>query len=312
MFSSKLSGSRLVRLLATLLSVILVFVLLRREWQQIAETIRQIEISRLLLVLLVMLVSRGFVTIRWHILLRSAGVNSSLSQSSKITFAGLFASNFLPSTVGGDLARMAGALQANFDPTISAASLIVDRVVGLAGMALAMPIGLQKLLLFQSSSTAFPMLASQASWSGKLRNRASRILKKLLAAFKLWLAKPRALFLSLLATLGHMTALFFTIALLLDSVGEEMSFLLIGGLWSLVYLITLVPFTINGLGLQEVSISYAFSQLGGIDLANSLVLALLIRTLFMLASLPGALFLSEVLPGISKAQPILDRIDDAS
>ena len=92
--------------------------------------------------------------------------------------------------------------------------------------------------------------------------------------------------------------------------GESLALIQIAGLWTLVYFITLIPFTINALGLQEVSISFAFSQLGGIDFANSLVLALLIRTLFMLASLPGAIFISDVLPGIAKAKPILSKIDD--
>ena len=83
----------------------------------------------------------------------------------------------------------------------------------------------------------------------------------------------------------------------------------IAALWSLVYLITLLPFTINAFGLQEISITYAFSEIGGISPANSLALALLIRTLFMLASLPGAFFLSDVLPGVAQAQPLLQKLD---
>jgi len=43
--------------------------------------------------------------------------------------------------------------------------------------------------------------------------------------------------------------------------------------------------------------------------ANSLVLALLLRTLYVLASLPGALVLSDVLPGMAKAQPLLTKLD---
>ncbi len=309
MIANNKLGSRNIRLLATLLALALVVVLLRRQgWDEISQAVGQIQLSRFILVMTIMLFSRIFVIARWHVLLRSAGIETSWWQTLKITFAGLFASNFLPSTVGGDVARMGGALQAGFDPAISAASLVVDRVVGLAGMALAFPFGLQKLLLYRSANAS--MLGAQAAWWGTLQKRSARILKRLFAAFKIWLAKPQALLLSLLATLGHMTALFLTISLLLEGMGDELPFLEIAGLWSMVYLITLVPFTINGLGLQEVSTSFAFSQLGGVDPANALVLALLVRTLFMLASLPGALFLSEVLPGISKAQPILDRIDE--
>ena len=97
-----------------------------------------------------------------------------------------------------------------------------------------------------------------------------------------------------------------TIGILLTGMGDSLPLLQIAGLWSLVYVITLLPFTINALGLQEVTISFAFTQLGGVSAANSLVLAILVRTLFLLTSLPGALFLSDVLPGISQARKKLD------
>jgi hypothetical protein len=83
----------------------------------------------------------------------------------------------------------------------------------------------------------------------------------------------------------------------------------VAGLQSLVYIFTLIPISISGWGLQELSISYAFTTLGHVDPAHSLVLALLLRTLYLLVSLPGALFLSSVLPGMAKAQPLLTKLD---
>jgi hypothetical protein len=83
----------------------------------------------------------------------------------------------------------------------------------------------------------------------------------------------------------------------------------VAGLQSLVYIFTLIPISISGWGLQELSISYAFTTLGHVDPANSLVLALLLRILYILASLPGALLLSDVLPGMAKAQPLLAKLD---
>ena len=74
-------------------------------------------------------------------LLRSGGVKARWGQSLRITFAGLFATNFLPTTIGGDLARLAGAIQYGFDATVSAASLVADRLIGLAGMVFVLPLG---------------------------------------------------------------------------------------------------------------------------------------------------------------------------
>lgn len=309
MFSNIKSRSTILRMFATLAALALVYWLLSRQgWEEILAAIGQIQTSRFVWAIALIFLSRFFVTARWHILLRSAGIQSNFSQSARITFAGLFANNFLPSTVGGDVARMGGALQMGFDAAISAASLVVDRAIGLIGMAFAFPIGLQKLLLFRSLGS-IPLVAAQLPSKSPLFKRAKRIIERIWVSLKIWVKKPLSLLSSLLLTFLHMLALFMAIDILLRGMGESLPFIQIAGLWTLVYFVTLIPFTINALGLQEVSISYAFSQLGGVDFANSLVLALLIRTLFMLASLPGAFFISDVLPGIAKAKPILAKID---
>jgi uncharacterized membrane protein YbhN (UPF0104 family) len=292
----------------------MVYLLSQQGWQEISEAIRGIQLSRFLTALLLMFASRFFVLSRWHVLLKSANVDISLAQSARITFAGLFSNNFLPSTVGGDLARLGGALQLGFDGAISAASLVADRIIGVVGMFLVLPIGLQKLFLadgvIPSSNSAFLIMVTSENWLGKMWNRGKKIARRILSALKLWLKEPKSLATSLVFTLLHMTSLFSAINILLAGMGEELPFFQVAGLWSLVYVITLLPFTINALGLQEISISYAFTQLGGVGAANSLVLALLVRTLFLITSLPGALFLSDILPGIAKARPMMKRFDD--
>ena len=76
----------------------------------------------------------------------SAGTGITLRQSTHLTFAMLFASNFLPTTIGGDVVRLAGALRLGFDQAISVASLVVDRLVGMTGMAMALLLGLPDFL----------------------------------------------------------------------------------------------------------------------------------------------------------------------
>ena len=303
----------LLRILGTLLALaLLVYLLGQQGWDEIWAAVRTIELPRFLLALLLMFGSRACVVGRWHVLLRSGEVPATWGQSTRITFAGLFANNFLPSTVGGDVARLGGALQAGFDAATSAASLAVDRVIGLVGMALATPIGLTRLLgLATTSALAAPSLAlaTESGWFGRLWARGLHLLRRLGHAMKLWLQQPRALFVSLLFTLGHMFFLFSAMYVLLQGMNDLLPLWLIGGLWSMVYIVTLVPFTINAMGLQELSIAFAFSQLGGVSAANSAALALLVRTLFLLASLPGALFLSDVLPGVARAKPILSTRD---
>ena len=81
-----------------------------------------------------------------------------------------------------------------------------------------------------------------------------------------------------------MVGFFGCLTVLLDGMGEQMSFWMVGGLWTFVYFVTLLPVSINGLGLQEVSIAYIFPTFGGIEESSGLTVALIFRTLVMLAS----------------------------
>lgn len=299
-----------LRFLSTLVALALMVFLLRQHWGEITQAITRIEPGRFALAMGFMLISRLAVSGRWHVLLRAAGIPIAWRQSIRITLAGLFAGNFLPSTVGGDVARLAGALQQGYDSAVSAASLLVDRLVGLVGMALAVPMGVQKLFasgLLQASATEPAWAMAAGSVLGKLVGWVRSVFARVMKAVRLWLSHPKALLSSLLFTLVHMACIFAAMYIMLEDLHDPLPFWTIAGLWSLVYLITLVPFTINALGLQEISITFAFSQLGGVSEPHSLMFAVLVRLLFMLASLPGALFLSDVLPGISKAQPLLEK-----
>ena len=94
-----------------------------------------------------------------------------------------------------------------------------------------------------------------------------------------------------------MLCLFSVVSLILNGMGENIPFWLIGGLFSIVYFVTLLPFSINGYGIQEVSMTFIFSTVGGASLQSGLTMAILFRTLMMIASLPGAAFVPELLAG---------------
>lgn len=303
----------LLRVLGTLIALALVVYLISQQgWQEIANAIARIELWRFVAALFLTLISRVAVARRWHVLMRSGGVDTSWRRSLRITFAGLFANNFLPTTVGGDVARLAGALQAGFDATVSAASLVVDRLIGLLGFAFTLPIGLQfltKSSLQSWHTVPLTVMATQAGWVGRVLSIVRKVWERLQKALRLWISQPRALLSALFFTFIHMTCLFGTLYILLEGMHDPLPFWSVAGLQSLVYIVTLIPISISGWGVQEFSITYAFSTLAGVDPANSLVLGIMLRALYVLVSLPGALFLSDVLPGMAKAQPLLTKLD---
>ncbi len=303
---SQRKGQSILRWSGTLIAVVLLLYLLSQQgWDQIGAAIAQISWGRFTLALVLMVASRLAVVGRWYALLRGAGMGISVLQGARLTFAGLFASNFLPTTIGGDVVRLAGGIRSGFDRAILVASLIVDRLVGMAGMAVA--------LLPLPLSLPSPALASQGNfrgatlttWAGlitprqgllkRLWERSLQIGRRLLQALTLWLSRPGVLLASFIFTCVHMLCLFTQIHLFLEGMGEEMSFWMIAGLWSATYFVTLLPVSINGMGVQELSTTFFYATLGGVSNPNALTLALLIRALQMLASLPGAFFIPDIL-----------------
>lgn len=321
-----------LRWAGTLLALALLLYLLSRQgWGEIMTAFGKVPFWRIAVALGLTLVSRFAVSGRWHVLLRSAGTKIPLQHTLRITFAGLFASNFLPTTIGGDVVRLGGVIRLGYDRAVSLASLIVDRLVGMAGMAMAaltllfsipelvhaLQVGFsgsgwqraaRSIGTTYGSIRVLPNAAGllvgtavlHAQWWRTLKERLGRASVHLFDALKLWLSKPQSLLGALAFTWAHMVCVFGSIGILLPGMGETMSFWRIAGLWALTYFVTLLPISVNGLGVQELTITFFFTTFGGISTASGLTIALFMRILPMFASLPGAVFIPGMLAGDEK------------
>jgi len=283
-----------------------VYLLSQQGWQEIVDSVRQIPTGRFVLVAALAFLSRLAVAGRWTSLLWLSGVDLPLGQILRITYAGLFASNFLPTSVGGDIVRLAGAVQLDSQRGRYATSIAVDRLIGLAGMAMLLPIGVAQVLagpgvsIFGGSfvmglSTPALAMAGQAAAPIRLLDRAKDGIQRTLDVIRLWLSSPRALLAALGWTWVNMILKFSSMWLLFDALGEPLGFWQIAGLWSFVYFISLFPVSINSWGLQEISAGLVFSTIGGAATASALTVALLIRTVEALASVPGVFALPGML-----------------
>ena len=287
------NGQRTLQLVGTILAIVLLVVLVKDRRNEIVDAFKNIKTSNLFLVGLLFLTSRTATAGRWHVLLRSGGVDIRLKDSTSLTFMGLFASNFLPTSIGGDVVRLAGAMQMGFDRAVCLASIAADRLIGMAGMTMVAPIG-----LFHSWSLLenLPASLSIFAWF----NKPLAFLKRTFSVFSLWLKKPLSLLGSLAFTWIHMLCLFGSIYIFADDLGIHTSFWMIAGLWSLTYFITLIPISVNGYGLQELSFTFFMTNVAGWTPAVSLSVAVLIRAFSILASLPGAFFLPSILSAMAE------------
>lgn len=286
----------IVQFAGTLLAVVLLILLLREGgWEGILSAMQKIEVADLFWVALLFIISRIATACRWHVLLRSAGINIRFKDSMALTFTGLFASNFLPTTIGGDVVRLAGAMQMGYDRAVCLASIAADRLIGMLGMLMTLPIG-----IFYSWNI-LQTIPLDLSFVGVMR-RPFAFIKRTFSAFSIWLQKPGSLFLSLLFTWIHMLCVFGSIYIFTDDLGSHVSFWMIAGLWSLTYFITLIPISINGYGLQELSFTFLFSHVAGVAPTMSLTIVVLIRAYLVISSLPGAFLLPTALAAITDKQ----------
>lgn len=284
-----------IRLAGSLLSIlILVIIFSDEQWSLVWQQLRSLQAWRIAACIVLMIVSRLATWGRWHSLLRVSSQKVSWKDTLRLTFTGLFAANVLPTTIGGDAARLAGALRLKIDGHLAAASLLADRLIGMTGMLLALPLGLPH--FWSASQQARSGLLYGAVFGGlfaKLKESLGRIWENL----RFWLQHPQVFLRALAFSLLHQLCLYLIVHILIHGFGETLPLHSIAGLWSLVYFITLVPISINGLGVQELSISNLFSSLGGLSLSTGLSIALFMRVLQVLGSLPGAFFVSGVLSG---------------
>jgi uncharacterized membrane protein YbhN (UPF0104 family) len=304
--ASWLASNRLLlmRALGTLLALALIVVLVRGEaWNEVIAALAQLSLIRIAGALGLVLMSRLFVISRWYVLLRSGSIRISYGEAAALTFTGLFSSNFLPTTVGGDVVRLAGTMQRGYDRAVCLASIAADRLIGMLGMMFTLPLALIPTLQAVGQGPV-----ESSAWSA-LASRALAFARRTVDTFSIWLHRPTALLGALGCTWGHMFCTFAMIYFLIQALGDRVEFAMIAGLWSVAYFVALVPISINGYGVQELSLTFLFSTIAGLSTATSLTVAVLVRALFVAVSLVGAIFLPGVLAAVDKGQPAGPPLD---
>ena len=235
-----------------------------QDFQQTISIIKNMPLLTMLAAIGLTISSRVAIAARWNALLKINAPKPKFKDSLKTTFAGLFSSNVLPTSIGGDFVRLFMGIQAKLDPAYIASSLIMDRIIGFTGMFFFMPFGLN--LLFNSSKTpsisfvsmSLMFMVTFSDIFKKVWEWIKKFVQKVLDSIKLWLKHPVYLLESLGFTFLHMALFFSTIWLLLHSMHVDLSIFKIGAIYSLSYVISLFPLSIGGLGIQELAISNLF------------------------------------------------------
>jgi glycosyltransferase 2 family protein len=274
--------------LRILIPLVLIWLLIRNlDWNLVIETLAHFPWWVLGVCILLNFLANVIFAIRWHYLLRTVGVTIPLRYLVSLVFYSLFLSNFLPSTIGGDLVKVAGIYNQGRpeDRAIKVTSVVADRLFSLASKILLFPVVLG---LFR---TYLPGLFSSPSVSGSvfLWNKIpAKYREKFVHTFHLikpWFRWDKIGIVLLISW----TSLFLTInsfGIAFHQLNPTISAIQVFCVVMLTYFVSILPISINGLGVQEASVAYLLT-LVGFTPEQGIAAALINRLIPLVISLLG-------------------------
>jgi uncharacterized membrane protein YbhN (UPF0104 family) len=310
-----------IRLTGTLVSTVLfIWLISRQKWDVMLGKAAGIAIWAVCLSIGFYLLSYGFNTLRWCILLWTQNVQISFWRTYCLNWAGVFASNFLPSTIGGDGFRMLAVHRYTGRKTISIGSVVLDRIFNMAAMACLIPAPLmifgtsllvrgQLLPELNSHSTGLlpargvyhPVTEGQLAMAfipRGLQKLFEKYFPKVVSAVRLWGSKPWTfIYVFLVAWPSNLLPMAATY-LLAKQLGMNITYWQVIGVQTVTYFLSVLPISVNGYGLREVAYTALYTALGS-TLEQASTLALVTRFLTVLSTLPGAIWLTSAVTGVT-------------
>lgn len=249
-----------------------------------------------------------FLAARWWLLLRGHGFPVPFGRIFFVTYAGAFFNNFLPGSVGGDLTKAILASSGEERKATVAGTVVLDRIIGLSVMIVLGAVSLTPKLGFYLSpsgdrrlvyliygllgalglgyavyfSPPFRKLVGVLPFKGTVAQldevfRSAREKKALVA---------KAAGLSLLAQgTGILSIYGLAVAMGLPALSLVNFFIF----EPIIFIVTALPISVGGWGVQEYVYQRLFGDFGGMDPNHAIALSVLYKLTLILASIPGGI-----------------------
>ncbi len=287
----KIPRKRALQWIGTLLSLGLFGLLVaRQDWVSAWEYVRRVPLWAPVLALGFYLLSNLGNAWRWYMVLRLGDIPLPYWTAAKIVFLGAFASNFLPSTVGGDTARYFSLLRFTDKKGVGLVSLVVDRLLKMASMLSIAPLA----AVFFAPLLREILSGRPAAGAALLPAGARRRLKQGWDVLTLWFQRPGDFARAFGVAWLSIFPAFLGMWLMARGLQIRVELYHVMGASTVTYFLTLLPVSVNGYGVREVLIAALYTYLGA-GVEQSVALAVVTRLLMLAATLPGALWLPEVL-----------------
>jgi uncharacterized protein (TIRG00374 family) len=315
-----LAGSLAFRALTTL--ALMALVSSRIDWGSVSDKVSSGEPGYGVLAVLAVAAALVIGGLRWALLLQVADVRLPRRELFRIYAVTSFANAFLPTTVGGDVARP--LMVSRRGPLLVRAivTVVAERVAALIALILLAWLGVATasgatsggavgaLVVVSTGLVAFALvLALRPAVLHRVGRalvpaRLSGQMAEAVAAARALAAAPRALIGIGLLSLVFQALVTLQLVLLAKMIGVQLSLGLAAVALALVTLATLLPISIGGFGVREGSYVAVLAG-GGIGHTDAVLISLLTVVALFFATLPGALELVRdgFSPAITEAKP---------
>ncbi len=265
--------------------------------------------------------------LRWHTFLVAVAVPTSHRTAVKAFFAGMFATNFLPASVGGDLVRGWVGATAGYR-ALAYASVIVDRasvlgcafVVAWTSVLLAGGVPASAVRTLAIATVVFGVAAALLV-VGVLLGTSPRVSlrrfvpRRLLPAardfgygLRASLDRPRVFVSTTVTGIAYQVMLITATWLLGRAVDVELAFSAVAIVLPSVLLLSAIPVSIGGLGVRELAFVTLLAPFG-VSGTDATLVSLLAGAAYVLATSPGAVTLFA---GRRDARAAISHDQDAS
>lgn len=258
------------------------------DWLYIAPLLQKIPWWLLVIAVITFFLSQVVIAIRWYYLLSVIDIRSSFLHLLELVFIGSFASNFLPTTIGGDAIKMVGISKLYKNQTTAVASVIADRMYNFVGMILLLPI------IFILPNIRTPFFKKNTVWmiTGifpvEFREKIKERFVEIWHPIKIWFSSVKTILISIILSWLSIALAFSSFWIVTYALGISLSFLQASAIAEFSYFVALIPLAINGLGILESTETYLLT-LHGATLEQAVTAALLIRLVTLLVSLIGGI-----------------------
>ena len=275
----------------------------RMDWGQLARAFANVRAGPWLLALALYLPIQAVSSLRWQLLARPLGFGGPWGRYLALYFIGMFFNLVLPTSVGGDMVRAWYLARQDGDDPVTGRrlgaflSVFADRASGLAVLvavacaaALCCPVPLPAwvtgsvaavgaaALLGLAALPVLPWLQAVLPAHGRLRRLAD--------GAALYLRHRRLLFGATALSVVVQVANVVLVWLVGEALGLPVPPLYYGVFVPLVSLLTLLPVSVNGMGLREAGTVLLLAPLG-VGRAEAVALSLLTFAVLTAASLTG-------------------------